>query len=140
MTVIPYTIFSWKPPELSASQRIELGRAITAVGRKSFLNALKRRMAEPGKKSFSWGDVLTEAEVKREPPTFRQKFLATAALLGAMAIIFAIGKLPLLLIALAVVGPVTLGSWWWTTRKIDHWVQDVIEEYARSQTTSSVKG
>lgn len=138
--IVVYRLFSWKPPELSDSQRIELGRAITAVGRKSFLDAFKRRLAESGKEQFSWGDVLSDAEVQPARPTATQALFGAAVLLGALAFIFAIGKLPLLLIALAVAGPVSFGSWWWTTRKIDHWVQDVIEEYARSKATSPAKG
>jgi hypothetical protein len=123
MTVIPYKMFSWNPPELSAPQRIELGQAIAAVGRDAFLKAYKIRLMGPNRAPFTFSDVLRDAAAPTPAASPQQKLFAGALLtaLGAGAI-----GAPIL-IPLAFVMPVSGGSLWWMNRKIERWAQTLVD-------------
>jgi hypothetical protein len=73
MSVIPFRVFSWSPPELSAPERIALGAAIAIVGRDAFLNAYKGRLTG---KPFTFADVLVEVAVPLPGDTRWQKSVA----------------------------------------------------------------
>src|ERR1700682_4862805 len=103
MTVIVYQLFSWDPPELSAPQRIELGRAIAGVGSEAFVKALKKRLTAPAgsQAPFTLDDVLSDAEA----PTvisLEQKLVSGALLAAAFAGVVLLGGLGTLFVACAV--------------------------------------
>ena len=127
-----YYTFSWTPPELSTMERIGLGQAISAVGREAFSKALKNRLFNTRYKNTKWtlADVYNDIQYPEAPPSTKQKLVLGALGIGAGAVFLAIGA-PVL-IPLALCGSVTGASYWWAARKVDKWVQSIVDDYASS--------
>jgi hypothetical protein len=134
---IPYKFFKWQPPELSASQRIEIGHMIAKVGRDAFVASLTSALLsslDPNKSPISIFDVLRDA---KDPParvasSMRQKLIAGAFFISCFTLLVATGLITMFVVVTAVIAPITFGSLWWTGRKIERWAQDVLNEYAQS--------
>jgi hypothetical protein len=47
MTPVRYTYFTWRPPKLSESEQIELGKYISVVGRERFVEEFRERLEKP---------------------------------------------------------------------------------------------
>jgi hypothetical protein len=147
MTVIPYWLFQWTPPNLTEAERLLVGREISRVGSSAVVRCFKQHTWDamrPGESNgFTLRDVLRDAEPYRDPnyrrqrekPTMRQMVFAIVFLGGCFAILIGSGLIAIFLIALALVGPVTFGSMYWTFRKFERWVASVIDEYAHAMTT-----
>jgi len=139
---IRYTIYSWSPPELSLQERIRLGGEISRTGRKAFVAALKSRLSARPQSAksnpFTLADVLSDAEglsstnYSRPSPSVRAIVVAIIFFGGCFAAIAAIGLIVPLLVALAVIGPISVGSLLWMNSKVDRWVQSLVDEYTQS--------
>ena len=116
---------------MPAAQRVALGQAIAEVGRDAFIKALKQRLTNParyGHKPFTFADVLNDA-VTPEQPTSPSVLVVGGAVLGAglvACLAFVPGAAVVLPFGLAVGG----GTLWWMNRKIERWVQSVLDDYA----------
>ena len=88
--MVPYYFFRWTPPELSLPERISLGREIAKVGRKPFVDALKRRLGTvhgpSSNKPFTFADVLDDAQkpLAQPPATIGGLLLAIVFLEAAL--------------------------------------------------------
>jgi hypothetical protein len=136
----PYSLFSWNPPKLSAPQRIQLGRAITVVGREAFVRALKIRLIDPESRQglFTLANVLRDAEAPQTIVSSHRKLFSVALLAAGVAAIVALGGLGPLLACSAIVLPISGGLLWRTNRKIERWVQSLVDEYARSTASCGI--
>src|SRR5262249_28764784 len=135
---VMYYLFQWKPPELSLSEKLWLGKEILKVGPDVFAKALKTRLTDTTaqKKPFTWNDIFEDIRnpPKPEPITKSQVAVvaATAAGVGAMCVAAA----PALLAATPAIGAaagVTYASMWWMFKKIDRWIQDIVTVAATAQ-------
>ena len=138
---VPYTIYGWTPPELSSSEKIWLGGEIAKVGRKAFATAFKQRVSAPARgpnnTPFTFAEILTDAKKLRDgararpAPPMRAVLVAILFFGGCFWIIASNPRLLVtFLIALAVVGPISIGSLLWMYNKVDRWAQSLIDEYA----------
>ena len=140
---IQYTIYRWKPPELSLTERIWLGGKIAKIGRKAFAFSLKQRLSPPARRSknnkcFTFADLFNDAEMlsNRSHAQARPSMKAVlAALLFFGAGFWAIAathQIGFFIRAIVVVGPISIGSLLWMYNKVDRWAQSLIDEYAHA--------
>lgn len=136
---VRYRIYGWVPPKLSVEERMALGEAIVRVGRKQFVASLKRRLSPPAHvikaESFSFQDVLSDVEKGLPLPAKLSIPAALLALLFFAGCFWLIASTPRLLtsflITMAIILPVSLGSLLSMHRKIDQWVNEVADDFAR---------
>jgi hypothetical protein len=135
--LIPYSIFQWKPPELSLSDRVRLGEKIAKVGRPAFVQALKARLAPPsGRKAepFTFAEVLADAmtlqvKIEQQPVSPIGILIAVTFFGAAIAIVV---QNPRYLAAVIPALGVSLGTLVWVYRKVDRWTQGIIDDYAHA--------
>ena len=139
--ILTYYLFDWKPPELSQSEKILLGKEIASIGRKAFVRALRTRLTDvrspSNNKSFTIGDVLKDVRNPvdlRTAPAARSKAVVGTVILAAMFIVLAAFcvAFPPLLIGIALTARATFGSMGWMNRKIDRWAQSLVDEYSHA--------
>lgn len=72
---VPYTIYSWTPPELTSAEKIWLGGEIVRVGHKNFINAYTKRLTAGAggnnNRSFTLADILDDATKRRDRKILR---------------------------------------------------------------------
>ena len=140
---VRYTIYGWSPPELSPSERIWLGEEIAKVGRKAFVTALKQKLSAPARapntRSFTFSEIITDAKRLRDEKRARPgppMWAVAVTLLFFGGCFWIIASNPRLLVSLlvtmAIVAPISIGSLLWMYNKVDRWAQSFIDEYADS--------
>jgi hypothetical protein len=131
--LIPYTLYQWKPPELPLSERISLGEQIAKVGREAFVDSLKLRLSTHSSStnnSFTFADIIYDAQRRQAKPprSLKQGVVGLTIFGGGFAGIVAFGfAIPFLAVT-----TVSIGSLLWIHRKVDRWVQGLIDEYTHS--------
>ncbi len=134
---IPYTIYQWKPPELSRPEKIWLGGEIAKVGRKAFVRSLKQRLSKPARgsnnKPFTLAEVLGDAEKlsngSRQSRPSMIAVLAASLFVGACFCVIAAFHF---VVPFLVVGSASGGSLLWMYNKVDRWAQSLIDEYTHA--------
>jgi hypothetical protein len=136
---VRYRIYGWIPPDLSVEERMVLGEAIVRVGRKQFVASLKRRLSPPlhmtKAEQFSFQDVLYDVE-KGLPVRAKLSVSATLFALAFFAgCIWLIASTPRLLtsflVTMAIILPISMGSLLLMNRKIDQWVNEIADDFAK---------
>jgi hypothetical protein len=124
--------FYWEPPKLSQQERLALGQAIAAVGRKAFAKALWARLVDirAERRSFSYADVLNDVTAKPIAPAspWKARIGGIAFFGGGLVLLIATGLIFVFLMALVLGGGTAL----WVYRRVDRWTQSIVDEYAGS--------
>jgi hypothetical protein len=136
---VRYRIYGWMPPNLSAEERMALGEAIVRVGRKQFVAVLKRRLSPPlhttRGEPFTFRDVLSDVQKGlpiRPKLSWPAILFALVFFSGCMWFIVSTPRvLTSFLITMALIIPVSLGSMLFMHRKIDRWVNEVADDFAK---------
>lgn len=116
-----------------------LGEAIVRVGRKQFVASLKRRLSPPlhvtKVESFSFQDVLFDVEKGLPLPAKLSVPAALFALAFFAGCFWLIASTPRLLtsflVTMAIILPISMGSLLLMNRKIDQWVNEVADDFAK---------
>lgn len=140
---VPYTVYSWVPPALSEAEEMMLGQRIAKVGTKNFVGVYKAYALAPRQsfRPYSLEQVLSDsiapdAFAARHRNDALAKLMSVKGVFGLACIlgglIVALRSAGIILLSLIPILLITIGSYLWSSAKIDRWANGLVQKYAAS--------